>query len=418
MRTLSLLALLLAACDGPATDDKPVDTSVAIDDSDGDGFADAASGGDDCNDDIATINPDAQEICGGVDDDCDGLVDGQDDSLDATTLARWYPDGDGDGYGADNAAVLGCEAPAGTIATGGDCDDARDDVNPSVGEVCDDIGTDEDCDGAVDDDDDSVTGGTRFYADLDGDGFGGAGTTRDACLQPDGHTVDPADCDDTRADVSPAGVEVCDSADTDEDCDGLVDDADVLASVPAWYPDADGDGWGADTPAYRCDALAGELADAGDCDDTDADVNGDDLDGDGTSGCDGDCDDTDPRVTPADCSYTSMTGGFEVGPGVCSFDLAGPAIAAPTVCPDCEFAFEAAATLVSGSCISSFDTEFGYDADAGSLSFALSAYGSALTELGTFSATITAGSGYDILDWSGPGSYGSYTYEGTFFLYR
>jgi len=41
-------------------------------DRDGDGFT--ICGGD-CNDNNADINPDATEICDGVDNDCDGMID-------------------------------------------------------------------------------------------------------------------------------------------------------------------------------------------------------------------------------------------------------------------------------------------------------------------------------------------------------
>ncbi|RLB48553.1 MAG: hypothetical protein DRJ42_22965, partial [Deltaproteobacteria bacterium] len=41
-----------------------------------DGFGDDACGGDDCNDGDPAINPTATDICDGVDNDCDGLIDG------------------------------------------------------------------------------------------------------------------------------------------------------------------------------------------------------------------------------------------------------------------------------------------------------------------------------------------------------
>ena len=46
--------------------------------------------------------------------------------------------------------------------------------------------------------------------------------------------------------MSPGAVEVCDAADTDEDCDGVSDDQDVVeaSTTTAWYADADGDGYG------------------------------------------------------------------------------------------------------------------------------------------------------------------------------
>ncbi len=60
---------------------------------------------------------------------------------------RYRRDLDGDGFGAGDP-VLACAAPAGHVAEGGDCDDARGDVHPGASEGCD--GRDNDCDGAVD----------------------------------------------------------------------------------------------------------------------------------------------------------------------------------------------------------------------------------------------------------------------------
>ena len=48
----------------------------------------------DCDDGDVSVNPEAPEICNGVDDDCDGLVD-------EGLLSSWYLDADGDGWGED-----------------------------------------------------------------------------------------------------------------------------------------------------------------------------------------------------------------------------------------------------------------------------------------------------------------------------
>ena len=65
------------------TDDCSVDFTVRppfwCDDVDGDGYVDEACGGEDCDDADPAVNPGAEEVCtGGVDDDCDGLVDSED----------------------------------------------------------------------------------------------------------------------------------------------------------------------------------------------------------------------------------------------------------------------------------------------------------------------------------------------------
>lgn len=200
----------------------------------GDGSVAIASG--DCDDADPSILPGAVETCNGLDDDCDGLVD------DSIAVPNWFVDADGDGFGA-GAPIQACEQPARYSATGDDCDDGDPLINPD----------------------------TVWYADLDGDGFGDPTDTQISCTRPDDRVLDATDCNDGDATIHPAGVEVCDDANVDEDCDGLVDDADIVAGpFHVYYADADGDGYGdAYSPTQRCDA-AGDLVDNhADCDDTD-----------------------------------------------------------------------------------------------------------------------------------------------------
>jgi hypothetical protein len=65
-------------------------------------------------------------------------------------------DDDGDEYGLDSVTYEGCDPPALYVATGGDCDDTDEFVNPGESEICD--GSDNNCaDGA--DEDSEVLGG-------------------------------------------------------------------------------------------------------------------------------------------------------------------------------------------------------------------------------------------------------------------
>ena len=110
-----------------------------------DGYVDNAE---DCDDDSRMIKPDGLETCDGLDNDCDGLIDDADDSLDLGTADAYYPDADGDGWGAEGSTVYLCDRASGYVVREGDCDDTDDTVYFRADEVCDEI--DNDCDGDVD----------------------------------------------------------------------------------------------------------------------------------------------------------------------------------------------------------------------------------------------------------------------------
>ena len=334
-------------CDG-SIDEESADMLVYYADLDGDGYGDPLNTGAaceldvgwvenalDCDDSRSDIRPDASEACNGYDDDCDGLIDDDDDSLDPSTASVWYADADADGYGTSGTEVLACLAPAGTSAFDGDCDDADTAYNPGADESdctdpadyncdgsvaytdadadtfpaceeCDDSdadnfpgatewcdGVDNNCDGNVDEA--TATDAATWYADTDTDGYGDPATALASCDAPAGYIADATDCNDAADDVNPAQVEICN--DIDDDCDG---DADTdAADAATWYADSDGDEFGdAGSTAESCDAPSGHVAEAGDCDDLDSatfpDANEvcDGIDND----CDTLADDADPSV--------------------------------------------------------------------------------------------------------------------------
>jgi hypothetical protein len=150
-------------CDGRDEDcDAVVDDGLtSFLDSDGDGHGDlsatlvachlGADVTDDCDDSNAAVNPSEIEVCDGIDNDCDGVID-----TDAVDRLSWYADVDGDGWGAGDPLYMQCDPIAGLVTLSGDCDDADAALSPGAEEICDN-GIDEDCDG----------GGCRFDGDVD-----------------------------------------------------------------------------------------------------------------------------------------------------------------------------------------------------------------------------------------------------------
>jgi hypothetical protein len=111
-------------CDGSADLDPA--GPVYYDDEDGDGYggdatASLCSGidlGGDCDDADDSVHPAASEVCDGVDDDCNGLVD-----VAAVDATLWREDADGDGQGNPATGVSACDAPEGYVDDATDCDD-------------------------------------------------------------------------------------------------------------------------------------------------------------------------------------------------------------------------------------------------------------------------------------------------------
>ncbi|MEZ4960071.1 MAG: MopE-related protein [Saprospiraceae bacterium] len=228
-------------------------------DTDNDGFYNYQ----DCDDNNAAINPDAAEVCDGIDNNCNGMVD------DGLAFTTYYLDLDGDGYGDAVATLDTCllTAPAGYVANALDCDDNNMSLNPDAAEICD--GIDNDCNGMADD---GLTINT-FYLDSDEDGYGNAAALVDTCLltAPAGYVTNGLDCDDGNPDLNPGMAEVCDGV--DNNCNGMVDDGLLIFM---YFEDLDDDSFGnPDSALGTCesDPPAGYVFNDLDCDDTNPDIN-------------------------------------------------------------------------------------------------------------------------------------------------
>ena len=256
-------------CDGSIDNIAAGDGTLFYADSDADGFgsdngaleacdlpAGYATVGGDCDDAAAAINPGAQEVCDGVDNDCDGGVD-----LNAVDPSTWYADADDDGFGDLASPIVACDQPSGAVVDATDCDDTLDTVHPNAVEVCNSV--DDNCDGDIDGD---ATDAPTWYADVDGDGYGGS-TATVACVAPQGHLSSSDDCDDSSAAVFPGADELCDGL--DNDCNGDIDGG--ATDTPTWYADADADAFGDPTSAtVQCNAPVGSVGNGNDCDDASA----------------------------------------------------------------------------------------------------------------------------------------------------
>lgn len=170
----------------------------------------------DCDDNDSSSNPNAVELCDGMDNDCDGLVDLNDPDIQQDTF---YLDADNDNFGDASVFVLDCIAPLGYVDNSEDCNDSNAMVNPDFIEICD--GIDNDCDGLVDGDDADLAS-IEWYLDGDDDGFGNDQMVLFQCVPPVGYVAFPGDCNDNDATVYPMANEICDGV--DNNCDSVIDE--------------------------------------------------------------------------------------------------------------------------------------------------------------------------------------------------
>jgi MYXO-CTERM domain-containing protein len=113
--------------------------------------------------------------------------------------------------------------------------------------------------------------GTIFYRDFDGDGFGSmlSGYTKD-CTKPMYYATVIGDCNDNDERIFPTQKEACNGR--DDNCDGKIDEG--LGDMATVYPDADGDGHGAQNAGDKGMSIVGCKLPTGygfgtdDCDDT------------------------------------------------------------------------------------------------------------------------------------------------------
>lgn len=229
--------------------------------------ADSVAFDGDCDDADPAVNPGVNELCGGGDEDCDGLIDDADSNVVGGTDS--WADNDDDGYGAGSMVAL-CEPRAGMVENDDDCDDSLSSSSPAGVETCG--GRDEDCDGLTDDADPDVTATTDWYADGDSDGYGVGAVVLNSCVAPVNTASTLLDCDDADAAIYPGAVETCATL-ADDDCNG---DANELGAplCSNFYPDADGDGYGvASSVECRCVATVDYTSvTSTDCDDGDIGV--------------------------------------------------------------------------------------------------------------------------------------------------
>jgi hypothetical protein len=143
---------------------------------------------------------------------------------------------------------------------------------------------------------------TVWYNDSDNDLIGNLANTFVGCIPPLGFVLLPGDCDDNNNQINSNANEICDGI--DNDCDGFVDEG---LSTQTYFPDSDNDGFGTGNGQSYCqDPGTGFSLATGDCDDTNASINpgASDL---SANGIDEDCDGIDGTLGIDEITNVKLT---------------------------------------------------------------------------------------------------------------
>ena len=291
----------------------------------------------DCNDSNPDVHPGANEICNGIDDNCDSVIDGEN----SVGCIIYYYDGDSDTYGDLNNKCL-CSGEGNYTATvSGDCNDSNPNIHPNATEFCNGIDDDcdpmtpdgsgeqaplnsnqigvcsgsvkycldgtwqdyyyninnyeaqeETCDGLDNNCDGSVDEGltTTFYYDEDHDGYGTSSKTIQACSVPVNYSDNPNDCNDSNPNVHPDATESCNGI--DDNCNGVIDEENAEGCTMYYY-DGDSDTYGTSDNKCLCSGEGNYTATvSGDCNDSNANIHPN-----ATEICNGIDDDCDPSTS-------------------------------------------------------------------------------------------------------------------------
>jgi hypothetical protein len=207
----------------------------------------------------------------------------------AITPQTYYADSDNDGFGDATVDSLSCSIPVGFVLNNTDCNDADSLINPNTVWFLDaDLDTFGDASNSIvsctqpagyvldstdcNDNDNQITGSIMYYVDADNDTYGDFATGALFCTNPGaGYVTNSTDCDDSNNAVYPGATEICDGI--DNDCVGGIDNG---LTFVTYYVDADLDGFGTGAGQSLCtNPGAGFAIVAGDCNDTDDQINPD-----------------------------------------------------------------------------------------------------------------------------------------------
>ncbi len=262
-------------CDGLTDEEGAVDCTRYYLDEDGDGYGvdgtykclckpdtehkyTAIKAGD-CNDSDKDVNPGAQEVCNGKDDNCrngidegfedtdgddvkdcmdkdddnDGVIDTQDNCPKISNPDQIDTDKDGKG----NACDTDDDNDGDPDST--DCAPLDPKIHHGAQEVCN--GKDDNCDKRIDEE--GAQGCIKYYFDYDKDGYGkDSKPVKCLCASAGLYTaLKSGDCDDSNNQIHPGATEVCNGK--DDDCDDIIDN-EGATGCKSFYFDGDGDGYG------------------------------------------------------------------------------------------------------------------------------------------------------------------------------